>query len=90
MTAALQYDAAAPADEALALRARRHAYAAAVARLPSTPTPQHKLVQQWEALRDAWAALPEAEQRRADDEFRARHRCAGGSLMTCTYARRAE
>lgn len=85
MTAALQHDAAAPADEALALRARRHAYAAAVARLPSTPTPQHKLVQQWEALRDAWAA-----QRRADDEFRARHRCAGGSLMTCTYARRAE
>lgn len=90
MTATPQHDVAATAGDALALRARRHAYAAAVARMPSTPTPQNRTVQRWESLRNAWAALPADEQRRVDDEFRARHRCAGGSLLTCTYARRAE
>jgi len=71
--------------EPLALRARRHAWAAVVARLPSTPRTDSPLVLAWEAHRAAWEALP-ADVRAAVDEFRRRHRCPG--LITCRSAER--
>ncbi len=44
--------------EPLALRARRHAWAAVIARLPSTPRTDSPLMLAWEAHRTAWDALP--------------------------------
>jgi hypothetical protein len=72
--------------EPLALRARRHAWAAVVARLPSTPRADNPLVIAWEAHREAWGALPADVRTAVDDEFRRRHRCPG--LTTCRSAER--
>lgn len=72
--------------EPLALRARRHAWAAVIARLPSTPRTDSPLVLAWEAHREAWAKLDGATQTRVDDEFRRRHRCPG--LVTCRSSER--
>jgi len=74
-----------PADP-LALRARRHAYASAVAQLKSTPPAGHPIVDAWEFYRAAWAKLDEATQERVDEEFRMRHRCKG--TLVCSYAAR--
>ena len=73
--------------EPLALRARRHAWAAVVARLPSTPRADNPLMLAWEAHRESWAKLDGATQARVDAEFRRRHRCAA-TLVTCPYAAR--
>lgn len=72
--------------EPLALRARRHAWAAVIARLPSTPRTDSPLVLAWEAHREAWSKLDEATQDRVDEEFRMRHRCKG--TLVCSYAAR--
>lgn len=72
--------------EPLALRARRHAWAAAIARLPSTPRADSPLMLAWEAHRAAWEALPADVRTAVDDEFRRRHRCPG--LTTCRSAER--
>jgi hypothetical protein len=72
--------------EPLALRARRHAWAAVIARLPSTPRADSPLVQAWEAHRAAWAELAADVRAATDAEFRRRHRCPG--LATCRSAER--
>lgn len=73
-------------DDPLALRARRHAYASAIAQLKSTPWPGHPIYDAWEFYREAWAKLDEATQARVDEEFSVRHRCKG--TLVCSYAAR--
>lgn len=74
-----------PADP-LALRARLHAWAAAVADAPK----DRALAAAWDRYRAAWWALPEDARRRAEAAFFAKHGdCPMADFGRCPLARKA-
>lgn len=79
-----------PADP-LALRARVHAWAAAVSDLAAPGAAAARpLVAAWDRYRAAWWALPDAVRLAAEGAFLAKHpKCPMADLRPCPLARRA-
>lgn len=79
-----------PADP-LALRARVHAWAAAVADLDAPGADDARpLVAAWDRYRAAWWALPDAARLAAEGAFLAKHpKCPMAVFLPCPLAARA-
>lgn len=72
-------------DTPLAIVARAHALCAAVAQMPSTPSPQHPQVRALASARAARDELPEAVRDTARAELGRLHSCP--SLLRCPWGR---